>query len=224
MGLPVAKLICASNENDVLTEFIDTGVYNRNRDFYTTISPSMDILVSSNLERLLFELSGKNDKLIGNYMRDLFESGRYSVTSSIMEDLKNDFSSGSCTDEETKRQIRETFAGSSYLIDTHTAVAYRVLERYRDETGDRRLSVVVSTASPFKFCDSVLDALGDRSGVTGISLIDRLEEVTGKQAPRPLKALRSKRERFHTCVEKKNMRAAVRDFLLSDGRLGRTDK
>ena len=216
MGLPVAKLVCASNKNDVLTEFIKTGVYNKNRDFYTTISPSMDILVSSNLERLLFELSGKDDKLIGKYMRDLFESGRYSVASSIMNDLKNNFSSGSCTDEETKNQIRETFAGSGYLIDTHTAVAYRVLQNYRNQTGDERLSVVVSTASPFKFCDSVLNALGDTSGAAGLSLIDRLEEVTGKRAPRPLTALRSKRERFGACVKKDDMKTAVRDFLLSD--------
>ena len=213
MGLPVGKLICASNCNDVLTEFVETGVYNKNRPFMTTISPSMDILVSSNLERLLFELSGRNDKLIADYMKALAVEGEYTVSEEIFDGVKIDFRCGWSSDEETKETIRKVYAGNRYLIDTHTAVAVNVLDKYRDKTGDTDYTVVVSTASPFKFCDSVLDALGENASLGGLALVDRLEAVTGAPAPAPLKSLRGKSVRFTACVEKDAMKAAVEKFL-----------
>ncbi|MGE4485610.1 MAG: threonine synthase [Oscillospiraceae bacterium] len=213
IGLPVNKFICASNMNDVLTEFIATGVYDRNRKFYTTISPSMDILVSSNLERLIFELCGKNDELVSEYMKALSSEGRYEVSGEIKSGIEAVFACGSSTDNETKALIARTFGDSGYLIDTHTAVAYSVLNKYREKTGDITPAVVVSTASPYKFCDSVLDALGKSVSAPGTELISMLEEATGTEAPLPLKALRTKRPRFNDCVEKSDMKAVIEKFL-----------
>jgi threonine synthase len=213
MGLPINKLICASNSNDVLTEFITTGVYDKNRAFITTISPSMDILISSNLERLLFELSGGDDVLVTSYMTALAKHGKYTAAPEIMTGIAQTFSCDRCTDEETKYTIQEMYKTYHYLIDTHTAVAYNVLMKYRQSTGDTTKTVVVSTASPFKFCDSVLHALGDQSTLSGIDLIDRLEEVSGVSAPLPLKALRGKEVRFDECVSREAMSAAVERFL-----------
>ena len=213
MGLPIKQLICASNRNDVLTEFINTGVYNRQREFFTTASPSMDILVSSNLERLLFDMSGCDDTLIAGYMDALSVKGNYQVSQQLHGDIQSIFKCGSCDDKRTKSIIGRVFAESGYLLDTHTAVAYGVLEDYRASEGDNTLTVVVSTASPFKFADSVLDALGQPSGGSGFELIDRLEEAGALTAPTPLKSLRGKQVRFDGFVEKDAMLAVVRDFL-----------
>jgi threonine synthase len=213
MGLPVGRLICASNTNDVLTQFIKTGVYDRNRPFATTISPSMDILISSNLERLLYDVSGRDDKLIGSYMRQLQEDGKYKVSDKIFSEIQSVFKCGSCSDEKTLQTIREVYDGFGYLIDTHTAVAFAVLEDLRRESGGRRKTVVVSTASPYKFCDSVLAALGGDAGADGLDLIDRLEEKTGTKAPYPLKSLRGKAVRFTQAVKKEEMPDVVRRFL-----------
>ncbi len=214
MGLPVNRLICASNCNDVLTEFIETGVYNKNRAFMTTISPSMDILVSSNLERLLFHLSGRDDTLVSAYMKALSENGVYTVAPEIKDAVDSLFGSGWSSDEETKTTIREMFEKKGYLIDTHTAVAYSVLKKYREKTGDNMYAAVVSTASPFKFCDSVLDALGKDTSRDGLALIGKLEEAAGVTAPPPLKSLRGKPVRFHECVERSEMADAVKRFLI----------
>jgi threonine synthase len=213
MGLPVDKLICASNCNDVLTEFIETGVYNKNRTFYTTISPSMDILVSSNLERLIFELSGKDDQLVAEYMAALHSNGKYTVNAEIKAAVNGIFRCGCCSDDETKSVIRQTFQDSGYLIDTHTAVAYHVLNQYRAKTGDQTPTVVVSTASPYKFCSSVLDALGDHTQASGLQLISRLSAITGTVAPGPLVSLKDKCVRFDDCVEKDGMVQTVLNFL-----------
>jgi len=212
MGLPVGKLICASNRNNVLTDFITTGVYDRNRPFYTTISPSMDILVSSNLERLLYHMSGDPAKVRG-YMEELQTKGRYQVSDDILAGIRECFVAGFCTEENAKAVIRNSWETNGYLIDPHTADAYEVLLRYRYRTGDATPSVVVSTASPYKFCDSVLEAIGERPAGRGVELIDQLEAVTGVPAPQPLTALRDRRPRFHAVVEKEEMRAAVGVFL-----------
>ena len=214
MGLPINKLICASNENDVLTEFISTGVYNRNRTFYTTSSPSMDILVSSNLERLVYELSGKDDALIRSYMKALSEDGIYEVSDSIKKNIAEIFDCGSTDETETKRTIKALFESENYLIDTHTAVAHNVLKKYREKTGDMTKTVVVSTASPYKFCDQVLEALGHNSnGLSAAQLIEKLEEVTKTSAPVPLSALNTKKVRFTDAVEKDGTLAAVEAFI-----------
>ncbi|MBR5381442.1 MAG: threonine synthase [Oscillospiraceae bacterium] len=213
MGLPVKKLICASNRNDVLTDFIKTGVYDKNRPFHATISPSMDILVSSNLERLIFDFSGCDDKATAGYMASLSSTGRYEVTPEIKAKLDSLFAGGFRSDEQTKETIGKVFREQDYLIDTHTAVAYGVLEDYRAMTGDDTTCVVVSTASPYKFCAAVLDALGDREETDGVGLIDRLSEQSGTSAPKPLAALKTAVPRFLDCAEKDAMLPVVRDFL-----------
>ena len=178
MGLPVGKLICASNSNDVLTEFIRTGVYDRNRPFHATMSPSMDILISSNLERLLYLLSG-SDEAVRGYMRQLSETGRYAVTPELHAKIQESFACGCCDEASTAETIGRVFRERSYLIDTHTAVAWNVLEQFRRESGSRSMSVVVSTASAFKFCASVLTALGVEKQAEGTQILRQLSETTG---------------------------------------------
>jgi len=213
MGLPVNKLICASNRNDVLTQFINTGVYDKNRSFYTTASPSMDILVSSNLERLLFELSGKDGGAVAGYMSALSGAGRYEVPARIRDEAKLVLAGGWCSEKDTMGAIAETFNKHNYLIDTHTAVGYKVLCDYRADSGDESPCVVVSTASPFKFCDSVIMALGKKAPDIGVNLLDTLAEITGCAIPAPLATLKDKVPRFKRSVPPSEMKAAVREFL-----------
>ena len=213
MGLPVGKLICASNSNNVLTDFLATGTYDRNRPFYTTMSPSMDILVSSNLERLLFALSGQDDKLVADYMQQLNKHGSYTVSDEIKAKLKSDFYGGFCSEEETSKVIAEVWKKYNYLIDPHTAVAYDVMEKYRQETGDTNKTVFVSTASPFKFCDSVLHSLGVAEVQDGIDALDQLSQTTNRPAPVPLASLRNKAVRFTESVDKEKMEDVVLEML-----------
>lgn len=213
MGIPINKLICASNQNNVLTDFINTGTYDRNRTFFNTISPSMDILISSNLERMLFELSGRDDRQVREYMSQLAEYGSYRVDSSIRTKLKKEFSAGCCDDQQTKAMIARMWNEQGYLIDPHTAVAFHVLKEYREETGDDTVTVAVSTASPFKFCDSVLDALGVKEKKSGLELLDQLTEVTGEPTPAPLASLKKRRIRFDVVVDKADMKTCVLDML-----------
>ena len=213
MGLPVGKLICASNSNNVLTDFLATGTYDRNRPFHTTMSPSMDILVSSNLERLLFALSGQDDKLVADYMQQLNKHGAYTVSDEIKAKLKSDFYGGFCSEEETGKVIAEVWKKYNYLIDPHTAVAYDVMEKYRQETGDTNKTVFVSTASPFKFCDSVLHSLGVAEVQDGIDALDQLSQTTNRPAPVPLASLRNKAVRFTESVDKEKMEDVVLEML-----------
>ncbi|MDR2568839.1 MAG: threonine synthase [Oscillospiraceae bacterium] len=215
MGLPINKLICASNRNDVLTQFIDTGVYNKNRPFYTTASPSMDILISSNLERLLYELSDKDGDAVSSYMAALSNNGFYSVSDTVQAELGRVFASGKCSEEDTMKTIGDVFGKYDYLIDTHTAVAYKVLDDYRLMSGDETISVIVSTASPFKFCEAVLDALGHEHLDSGTALIDTLAGVTGCPVPKSLMELKSKTPRFDRSVAKNDMKGSVISFVKS---------
>ena len=212
MGLPVGRLICASNANNVLTDFIETGIYDRNRPFYTTASPSMDILISSNLERLLYLLSG-SDEAVRGYMASLRETGRYQVSQALKEKIQAEFSAGWCSDQEAGDNIAKVFGTEGYLMDTHTAVAYTVLEQYRKKTGDNTLSVVVSTASPYKFCSSVLSAMGVTEYRPGTEILSQLEEKTRSSAPRPLKELSGKAVRFTLETEKERMPQVVLEQL-----------
>ena len=169
----------------MLTDFLHTGVYDRNRAFYNTMSPSMDILISSNLERMLFELTGCDDAVVRDYMAQLNSTGRYQVSGEVKEKLDGIFASGCCDDQETAQVIGKVWKEKGYLIDPHTAVAFGVLDKYRKETGDDAPTVVVSTASPFKFCSSVLPALGVTELAEGTDILDQLSRVTGVEAPRP---------------------------------------
>ena len=213
MGLPIGRLLCASNSNNVLTDFIATGKYDRNRPFYNTVSPSMDILISSNLERLLYLLSGGDDKLVAGYMKELSDTGCYQVSEEMRKKIQSVFVGGFSSEAETEVTIGKMMDEHKYLIDTHTAVAFHVLEQYRKETGDQTKTVVASTASPFKFCDAVLDALNVTDKATGTALLDQLAEVSGMPAPQPLATLKDKQVRFTSWTEKEQMRAVVTDFL-----------
>ena len=212
MGVPIDRLICASNENNVLTDFIRTGTYDRNRPFYQTASPSMDILISSNLERLLYLLSGSDEEVRG-YMQALAETGRYTVSERVFRAVQAEFSCGFCTDAQGAQTIGKTFREKNYLLDTHTAVACTVLEGYRAETGDGTLTVVESTASPFKFCASVLDALGVTEHQPGTKVLGQLTAVTGREAPLPLASLAGKTPRFGEVADKTAMQSVVTEFL-----------
>jgi threonine synthase len=212
MGLPVAKLICASNRNDVLTQFIKTGVYDKNREFFTTLSPSMDILVSSNLERLLYETSGRDGTAVSGYMDALARDGTYKVDGRTRDLIADAFECGSSDDGEVCRTIADTLNRYGYLLDPHTAVAYGVLNKYQERTGDAAPAIVVATASPYKFCGGVLGALGRRADASGLDLIDRLAEVTGMAPPAPLAGLRGKSERFTQSVARGGMLGAAAAF------------
>ena len=212
MGVPIDRLICASNSNNVLTDFIRTGRYDRNRAFHNTISPSMDILISSNLERLLLALT-QDDEQVKDYMAQLSATGTYQVSDRVREKLQKRFAGYFCDDAETKAVIGRIYQKYDYLIDPHTAVAFDALEQYRSETGDQTPCIVVSTASPFKFCDSVLSALGEEEKQNGLELLDELSEKTGMPAPKPLSSLRDKEIRFTQTVEKDHMVDAVLGML-----------
>ena len=212
MGVPVGRLICASNSNNVLTEFLSTGVYDRNRTFYNTMSPSMDILISSNLERLLFAVE-QNDAQVRGYMEQLASTGRYEVSDKVKAWIGKRFWAGCCDDARTQEVIADIYKKYDYLIDTHTAVAFDVMAQYRARTGDDTQAIVVSTASPFKFCDNVLGALGQKEIASGLAVLDQLTEVTGRKAPAPLAGLKDKQIRFDRSVEKDRMVDMVLEML-----------
>lgn len=208
MGLPVNKLICASNSNNVLTEFIRTGVYDRNRKFYTTISPSMDILISSNLERLLYQISGGDDKLVAQYMKELSDTGRYEVNDEIKEQINALFYADCCDDAETKAAIARTNKDFGYTPDTHTAVALDVYDKYRAATGDDTKTVIASTANPFKFNESVIKAIAGEDSCDGLDefeLLDKLSQISGMAIPSSLAQLKTKKVRFDTVCDKEDM-------------------
>ncbi len=212
MGVPVKTLICASNANNVLTEFIETGVYDRNRPFYQTASPSMDILISSNLERLLYLLCD-SDETVRAYMQELGKTGRYALAPELAARVRAQFACGCCDDIRTLDTIGRVFKEKGYLLDTHTAVAYTVLEDYRAKTQDGTLTVLASTASPFKFCTSVLRALGQQAFAAGTGVIDQLASAAGRPAPAPLAGLSGKAVRFDGLSTKENMDAVVKEVL-----------
>ena len=215
MGVPIKKLICASNSNDVLTEFLKTGVYNRVRDFYTTISPSMDILISSNLERLLFLLSSMDDVKVNAWMKELKESGKYRVGDEVLSKIKAVFEAGCCNDEKTKATIAEVFEEKKYLCDTHTAVAVAVYEDYIAQSGDSTPTVIASTANPLKFSASVLDAVrpGMTEGMNEFDMVLGLHVETGADCPPQLANLKDKTPRFTGCCKKEDMEKVVFDML-----------
>ena len=173
----------------------------------------MDILISSNLERLLYLLSGGDDKLVAGYMKELSDTGCYQISEEMRKKIQSVFVGGFSSEAETEATIGKMMDEHKYLIDTHTAVAFHVLEQYRKETGDQTKTVVASTASPFKFCDAVLDTLNVTDKATGTALLDQLAEVSGMPAPQPLATLKDKQVRFTSWTEKEQMRAVVTDFL-----------
>ena len=210
MGAPIKKLICASNSNKVLTDFISTGVYDRNRSFYTTISPSMDILISSNLERLIYDMSGNNSDELSSYMSMLAADGKYEVSDAIKAKLSDEFVGGYATDDETKATVSATFDKFGYLADTHTGVAIKVYNDYVKETGDLTETVIVSTASPYKFAADVLDAVSpNESNPTGVEAMEVLSKATDTVIPTPLRDLDKREVRFTDVCDADDMIKAV---------------
>ena len=213
MGVPIKKLICASNVNNVLTDFIRTGVYDRNRDFYTTTSPSMDILISSNLERLLYLIT-ESDGLVSEWFDRLSSEGKYDVNDQVRKVLAEEFYAGYCDDEATKQTIKKHFEENGYLCDTHTAVAVKVYEDYRAETGDKTKTVIASTASPYKFCTAVLDAIGGgEADADEFAKVDKVNELSGLKVPASLAGLKEKTARFDKTVTRSSMEEYVSSVL-----------
>lgn len=211
MGLPIKTLVCASNSNNVLTDFLKTGTYDRNRDFYTTTSPSMDILISSNLERLLYHMSGEDDKLVTDLMAKLSSQGKYTVNDEIMGKIKSVFDAGFTGEKSVDETIKYHFEKYNYLCDTHTAVAVKVYDEYVKETGDDIPSIIDSTASPYKFSKSVLNALtsDDENNLDEFEMVDELNQLTGADVPVPIASLKDKPVRFNDVCDKEDMSRMV---------------
>ena len=191
MGLPIDRLLCASNSNNVLTDFINTGVYDRRREFYKTVSPSMDILVSSNLERLLYSVTEHDAARVADYMKRLNTEGHYEIDSDDLKQIQSQFFGAWVDELETKEAIGRIYNDHHYLMDTHTAVAWRAMEKYRFLTSDETYTVVLSTASPYKFADSVLAALDDAQPQSSnpFELLQKLHADTGTEIPPRMLAL-----------------------------------
>lgn len=205
MGVPINKLICASNANNVLTDFLGSGTYDRNRKFFTTTSPSMDILISSNLERLLYHLTG-SDETVASLMKKLSADGKYTVDDDTLSKITALFDAGCCDDAMTKETITETYNGG-YLLDTHTAVAVNVYNAYTAKTGDKTPTVIASTANPYKFSAAVLSAVcaTDVDSLNEFDQVEKLIETTNEPCPAQLANLRGKEPRFTDCCNKENM-------------------
>ena len=214
MGLPIKKLICASNSNNVLTEFINMGIYDKNRDFILTMSPSMDILISSNLERYIFSAANNDDSYINKIMSELNTFGKYTVTDEIKAKIAEDFYADFASEEETLAEIKASFTDKKYLMDSHTAVASCVLKKYRQTTKDDTITVVASTANPYKFNGSVLKALEISHNTDDeFELLKLLNEKSGLEIPEALSTLKEKERRFTKTCEKKEMIDIVSEFL-----------
>ena len=213
MGLPIHKLICASNENRVLYDFFRTGTYDRKRDFILTTSPSMDILISSNLERLIYRLTGENAEKCAELMKSLSEGGEYTITEEMKAQL-GDFYGNFCSEEETANTISEIYKDSNYVIDTHTAVAAGVYKKYVSETDDHLPTVIASTASPYKFTRSVMDALGeDHKDLDDFGLVDALSALSKVPVPRAVEEILTAPVLHDKVVDAVDMPAAVKEIL-----------
>lgn len=214
MGVPIGKLICASNENKVLYDFFETGVYDRNREFVLTSSPSMDILISSNLERLIYLTAGRDADKNAALMQSLSKDGRYEITADMRENMK-DFYGNYASEAETAETIKQLYEETGYVIDTHTAVAATVLHKYRKATGDATKTVVASTASPFKFTRSVMDAIDKAKydSMTDFELVDELSKIANVAVPNAIEEIRTAPVLHDTVCDKEDMKAVVMRFL-----------
>ena len=204
MGLPVGKLVCASNANDVLTEFLSTGVYDKRRPFHKTTSPSMDILVSSNLERMLYLLSDGDDAYVAGLMRQLRDEGRYQVTDKMLARLHEIFSCACCDDAQAAEVMGRVWREHGYVCDPHTAVAWHAADAFMEQV-DGAPVVVLSTASPYKFPAAVLSALGEEPGDDEFAMMDKLSALTGTPIPKNLATLREKQVRHKDVIDKDAM-------------------
>lgn len=213
MGLPIAKLICASNDNKVLYDFFCTGTYDRNREFVLTTSPSMDILISSNLERLIYRIAGNDAEKNAELMAALSDNGRYEITEEMKAEL-GDFYGNYATEAETARTIKALYEDCGYVMDTHTAVAATVYKKYVEETADKTKTVIASTASPYKFTRSVMEAIDDKYAAMGdFELVDELSKLANVAVPNAIEEIRSAPVRHNHICEVDEMKQVVKSFL-----------
>lgn len=213
IGVPIQKLICASNENKVLFDFFESGCYDRNREFILTSSPSMDILISSNLERLIYLIAGSDADKNRELMQELATTGKYTITDEMKNRLK-DFNGGYANEAEVAATIRRIYEKTGYVIDTHTAVATTVYEKYRESSKDETPTVIVSTASPFKFTRSVMEAIvGAIDDKSDFELIDKLSEIANVKIPKAIEEIRSAEVLHDTVCDKEDMKVQVKKFL-----------
>ena len=213
MGVPIGKLICASNENKVLYDFFRTGTYDKNREFVLTTSPSMDILISSNLERLIYHIAGDNADRNRELMESLNQTGVYTIGEDMKAELK-DFYGAYASEQETAKEIHDLYEDTGYIIDTHTAVASSVYKKYKKETGDQTKTVVVSTASPYKFTRSVMTAIDEGyANMEDFALVDELEKISGVPVPGAIQEIRTAPVLHKTECDKEDMEKTVLSFL-----------
>lgn len=213
MGVPVGKLICASNENKVLYDFFETGVYDRNREFILTSSPSMDILISSNLERLIFRIAGDDAKKTSDMMEALKTTGKYTITDDMKAKLA-DFTGGWASEEDTAKEIKRVYDETGYVMDTHTAVASSVYHTYKDNTNDDTKTIIASTASPYKFGTSVMSAIDKKyEGMDDFALIDELCKTSGVKIPNAVEEIRTAPVLHDTVCETEDMQKTVEKIL-----------
>ena len=213
MGVPIGKLVCASNENKVLYDFFVTGTYDRNRQFMLTSSPSMDILISSNLERLIYRIAGNDAKVNAELMKSLSTNGSYEITQQMKEQLA-DFYGNYADERETAQRIKEMYENTGYILDTHTAVASAVYRKYVQETGDGSATVIASTASPFKFTRNVMKAIDEKySAMSDFELVDELSKIGNVAVPNAIEEIRTAPILHDTVCDKSEMKAVVESFL-----------
>lgn len=213
MGIPIAKLICASNENKVLYDFFQTGTYDRNREFVLTTSPSMDILISSNLERLIYKISGEDARKDTDLMTELKTKGSYAITGEMKANLA-DFAAGYATEEQVAKTIHDVYEDTGYVMDTHTAVAATVYKAYREDSKDDRKTVIASTASPYKFAGSVMSAIDPKyKGQDDFKLIEELQKVSGTEIPNAIKEIMNAEIRHNTECDVDQMEQTVKSIL-----------
>lgn len=213
MGIPIARFICASNENKVLYDFFRTGCYDRNRDFRLTNSPSMDILISSNLERLIYKIAGNNAEKNRNFMEQLGAEGKYEITEEMKEKLR-EFYGNYANEEETAQTIRQVYEETGYVLDTHTAVGKAVYEKYKKETQDNTKTVIASTASPFKFTRSVMTAIDKKyEDMEDFQLVDELSELAKIPVPQAIEEIRTAEIRHNTTAQVSQMAETVMEIL-----------
>ena len=214
MGLPIAKLICASNENKVLYDFFSTGIYDKNREFILTSSPSMDILISSNLERLIYRISGNDAKINKTLMAELSKEGKYGLTPLMKEQLTS-FYGNYASEKDMSAAIYTIYEDTGYVLDPHTAVAAAVYKKYRAATKDKAVTVVASTASPFKFTRSVMDAIDKEKydAMSDFELVDELSKIAQVKVPNAIEEIRSAEVLHKTVCEVEDMPKTVKGFL-----------
>ena len=213
MGIPIAKLICASNENKVLYDFFQTGTYDRNREFVLTTSPSMDILISSNLERLIYKISGEDARKDTDLMTELKTKGSYAITGEMKANLA-DFAAGYATEEQVAKTIHDIYEDTGYVMDTHTAVAATVYKAYREDSKDDRKTVIASTASPYKFAGSVMSAIDPKyKGQDDFKLIEELQKLSGTELPNAIKEIMNAEIRHNTECDVDQMEQTVKNIL-----------